>query len=258
MGVLTMARSAAHLVKLGKRDGVTAELVKLAMLMDGGTVNHHFKVQGISTSYLAGKNEKGENEFVRSNLGVISLEMRAKASEIGLQSIAIPRRERKGQPRAYFFIHDLNKLVGNSDHETLNYGRQLNILRKQAGLPDLHWQNERAARGSSSHYANAGNVLDVCTLPPDCEGGAKFMLDALKGKAKKYGDAGANHLHDCILGPPLSVHIFLLFLTLRSAPVVTHRGDQRSDGTGAGRGDALGAHLGVCTVSGARKSHDPV
>jgi len=82
MGVLAMARSAAHLVKLGKRDGVTAELVKLAMLMDGGTMNHHFKVQGISTSYLAGKNEKGENEFVRSNLGVISLAMGTEAHRV--------------------------------------------------------------------------------------------------------------------------------------------------------------------------------
>eukprot|EP01052_Picozoa_sp_SAG31_P056278 SAG31_NODE_16019_length_727_cov_0.899682_2_plen_184_part_01 len=125
----------------------------------------------------------------------MTAEERQAAEAAGLECVSVPvGREGAKRPRATFFIHDVNKLLGNSTHETLNYRHTSKCLREDADQKYLVWQNERAARGMTAHYMNAGNAFDVCTRPTDDQGGVAFALTALAEKSKR-SNFDHNRLH---------------------------------------------------------------
>jgi hypothetical protein len=83
----------------------------------------------------------------------------------------------RGQCVGRSFIHDMAKLAGKSDHETLARRADFDRARAAADLQQLHWTREKGARGSQAFFENACSAL-ILALQPG-EGGATWLINAL-------------------------------------------------------------------------------
>ena len=102
----------------------------------------------------------------------------------------------RGQCVGRSFIHDMAKLAGKSDHETLARRADFDRARAAADLQQLHWTREKGARGSQAFFENACSAL-ILALQPG-EGGATWLINALSAKKRNWSEKKNNRLHQAI------------------------------------------------------------